>query len=235
MNQNNFNNTNQMISQENLQQQTRTLTQEELQKTQVLNLKDVEEAVRYEKSISKKPAIIVAVFGMIILLLGVTVQVSNTLKAKAENERVEKRIAAEKKEKRNPISNMDCVLNSPNNPDGTDTVFDINYKFENGKMIGFTKTFTVNVTPNNPLGVTAVQNYITAYQAFMNPTEGYQITVTPNETGLVTTVVVDSLKLKVEQLNPIQSQHFSTSVDYVLYTDKNDISSVMSAQGYACK
>ena len=41
------------------------MTQEELQKTQVLNLKDVEEAARFERITSKKPAIIVATIGLV--------------------------------------------------------------------------------------------------------------------------------------------------------------------------
>ena len=53
---------------------------EELQRTQVLNLKDVEETVKYEKSISKKPAMIIAIIGAIFLTLGSTLQIAKTMK-----------------------------------------------------------------------------------------------------------------------------------------------------------
>ena len=55
------------------------ISQEELMKTQVLNLQDVEEAARYEKATSKKPAILVAVIGFFAIFLGTSLPFVNSL------------------------------------------------------------------------------------------------------------------------------------------------------------
>ena len=62
-----------------VQQRSQQMTQEELQKTQVLNLKDVEEAARFERITSKKPAIIVAAIGVLSIMFGATFGVVQTL------------------------------------------------------------------------------------------------------------------------------------------------------------
>ena len=61
-----------MITPEQVSSQTQKefMSQEELQRTQVLNLKDVQETVKYEKLHSKKPAIIVAIIGIVCLSIG---------------------------------------------------------------------------------------------------------------------------------------------------------------------
>ena len=52
------------------------MTPEELQRTQVINLKDVEEVVRIEKRTSKKPAIIVAIIGLALVMGGAGTQIN---------------------------------------------------------------------------------------------------------------------------------------------------------------
>ena len=56
------NNQNQVIQQ--------PMTQEELQRTQVLNLQEVEKVAKIEKSTSKKPALFFALLGILSITLG---------------------------------------------------------------------------------------------------------------------------------------------------------------------
>ena len=99
------------------------ISQEELMKTQVLNLQDVEEAARYEKATSKKPAILVAVIGFFAIFLGTSLPFVNSLMNQKDTSlKTDKTI--EKKQILNTESNLNCTYTSLNNPDGTDTVLE---------------------------------------------------------------------------------------------------------------
>ena len=110
---------------------------EELQKTQVLNLKDVEETVKFEKSISKKPAMIIAIIGAIFLTLGSTLQIAKTMKKSVEP-KVEKREISKEKQTVAPVI-LECQKIQLNNSDGTNITYTINYTFNNYKLTNFTK------------------------------------------------------------------------------------------------
>ena len=73
MNQNMQNNQNQMAKQQ--------MTQEELQRTQVLNLQEVEKVAKFEKRTSKKPALFVAFLGILSITFGTTFGITEMLSA----------------------------------------------------------------------------------------------------------------------------------------------------------
>ena len=227
------------ISPEEVQQQAQKqfMTPEELQKTQVLNLQDVEEAARIERLTSKKPAIIVAVIGLLLLTFGTTFQIAKILSAPKEENSVQKRENRELVDEV-PLAvtkNLNCTLTALNNPDGTDAILNINYDFLEDKLTGFTKTFTVTPTVGNPLGEATVQKYIVDYQAFMNQQDGYNISVVPNDKGIIANVQVDLNSLDMSKLPQIQQTHFSTSVQYQLNTPMETIKSDMLAQKFVCE
>ena len=228
----------QITPEEIAQAQGRQLTPEELQKTQVLNLQAVEEVVKFEKRTSKKPALIVAIIGVLLLTLGTTFQIATTLKARKnariEQRRIEERLAKQQKEEVK-IPDLTCVETLLNNIDGTDTVLTNVYEFDEDGLIRFSKEFQIQQTVGNPAGAITVQNYITNYQPFINPIDGYQITVVPNATGLVVNVKVDFTKLDVTALNPIQLTHKSTSLDFAMGTSKEKVQSTLTSAGAICK
>ena len=143
------------------QQQQQQMTQQELQRTQVLNIDELEKTVRFEKISSKKPAIIVAAIGILFLTFGTTFQVASNLKGSSK---VEKRDIAEEVVEKNDVkpatTNLNCNIAATNQADGTDTVYSILYTFEDNKLVGFKKVYTITPTPGNPLGAATVQNYI---------------------------------------------------------------------------
>ena len=204
------------------------LSVEELQRTQVINLKAVEETVRFEKLTSKKPAIIVGVLGILLILFGTSFQIVTTAKANA-NKKIEQRKAAEEQlEKRK--TTLECQLIKANNPDGTDTTYTITYEFLDDKLSAFTKVFQMVPTADSPVGIATIQAYIMSYKSFMNPTDGYQISVIPIDNTLKVTVQVDYHKLDLTKLNLIQATHFSTKVDYSLNTTSEKIMQDMASQ-----
>ena len=208
---------------------------EELQRTQVLNLKDVEETVRFEKSISKKPAMIIAIIGAIFLTLGSTLQIAKTMKKSVEP-KVEKRVISKEKQTVAPVI-LECQSIQMNNPDGTNITYTINYTFNNYKLTSFTKKYSIAAIEGNQVGFQTIQQYIVGYQNFMNPVNGYTISVTPNETQSVLTAVVsaDLEKIDMTTFPEMQKNHISTSIDYQKDTAFLTIQSDMSSKGFTCE
>ena len=210
---------------------------EELQRTQVLNLKDVEETVRFEKSISKKPAMIIAIIGAIFLTLGSTLQIAKTMKKSVEP-KVEKREISKEKEIQTvaPVI-LECQNVQMNNPEGTNATFTIDYTFSNYKLTSFTKKYVLEVIEGNQIGPQTIQQYIVGYRDFMNPVNGYSISVTPNETQTVLTAVVsaDLEKIDMTTFPEMQKNHISTSIDYQKDTAFLTIQSDMSSKGFTCE
>lgn len=227
------------MNQENnqVQMQAQQLTPEELQKTQVLNLQELEATIQYEKSTSKKPAIIVSILGIISIIFGSSFLVIQNYSAKKIESTIQKKEVKENViDKKLTISKLTCEKGTLNNPDGTDTVLNVNYVFDKDKLTSFTKKFTITQTPGNNQGLVTLESYKLAYQAFLNPIQGYQITLSPKDTtGIVVTVQVDFEKLDVTKLNPIQATHISTSIEYQQGSDKKSIQSELTAQGYKCE
>ena len=208
---------------------------EELQKTQVLNLKDVEETVKFEKSISKKPAMIIAIIGAIFLTLGSTLQIAKTMKKSVEP-KVEKREISKEKQTVAPVI-LECQKIQLNNSDGTNITFTIDYTFNNYKLISFTKKYVLSATEGNQEGIQTIQQYIVGYRDFMNPVNGYAISVTPNENQTVLTAVVsaDLEKIDMTTFPEMQKNHISTSIDYQKDTAFLTIQSDMSSKGFTCE
>ena len=208
---------------------------EELQRTQVLNLKDVEETVRFEKSISKKPAMIIAIIGAIFLTLGSTLQIAKTMKKSVEP-KVEKRVISKEKQTVAPVI-LECQSIQMNNPDGTNITYTINYTFNNYKLTNFTKKYSIAAIEGNQVGLQTIQQYIVGYRDFMNPVNGYTISVTPNETQTVLTAVVsaDLEKIDMNTFPEMQKNHISTSIDYQKDTAFLSIQSDMSSKGFTCE
>ena len=239
MNQNNFQGNVRQITPEEIERASaKPMSHEELQKTQVLNLQEVEKVARFEKMTSKKPAIIVAIIGALFLTFGTTFQIASSLSAKKdsniEHRKIQENLIQKPKETIK-IPSLKCVQKEVNLPDGTDTTFTVTYDFDEEGLIRFQKVFEINPTPGSPLGATTIQSYINAYKSFMNITDGYQIVVVPNMTGLVVTVDVDYDKLDLTLVSPIQATHKSTSIDFPMGTSKENLAQTMPTLGFTCE
>lgn len=215
-----------------VQKQASQMTQEELQRTQVLNLKDVEEAVRIEKSTSKKPAIIIGMLGIVSILFGTAFPIAQTLMAKPKDHSVK----IEKKRTINPETTLNCTLTRLNNADGTDTILNVNYTFNYNKLIKAEKTFTINPTVGNPLGPTTVQAYITGYKPFLSEQiAGYQMSSTPTGNGLIVKSLVDLTVFNPATLPTLHQGNIATKVEFAVNTDKETIFKDLTAKEFTCQ
>ena len=66
------------------------LSEEELQRTQVLNFDDFKTTTRIEKAGSKKPAIIVAIIGLLSILIGTFVGIFDKYLKQRKNNKLKK-------------------------------------------------------------------------------------------------------------------------------------------------
>lgn len=217
------------------QKQASGMTQEELQRTQVLNLQDVEEAARIEKITSKKPAIIVATIGVFSILFGTAFPVVQTLATKpVSNEK--KTVKVEKKRIVNPETNLNCTYTNLNKPDGTDTILNAVFTFNYDKLIKVEKTFTINPTVGNPLGPTTVQAYITGYRPFLaEQIAGYQMSATPTGDGLIVKSLVDLTVFNPTTLPTLHQGNVATKVEYEVNTDRETIYKDLTAKEFTCQ
>lgn len=207
----------------------RELTKEELQQTQVLNFQEVQRTIRFEKITSKKPAILIAILGIISLLLGGSLEIATLLNSRPQN--IQKRDT--KKDIKIVVTNLAATKTTLNNPDGTNTVYNINYKFENDKLVGFTKEYNVSAVTGNQEGNKSIEKYIQEYNTLLNETDGYKIDISSTSNTTITVkVVVDYKKFELPKLNEKQQTKPFTKVDYNKYTKYDTIRTESLAQGF---
>lgn len=219
------------MNQNDTNNQLNNLSPEELQKTQVINLKDLEEIVRIEKKTSKKPAIIIGIIGLSLLFGGVGVQVSNTLKEKREAEQlVEQRRAEEIVEK----DYLSCEqTTSPAN--SLDYNYSITYDFEDNKLVGSTKILSVTPTPNKPEGAAEVKKYKDTLQKLVSTKKEYEITINDIPNGFVITTNIDYENLDLTKIKPENTKDKAVSIDYKKGDSKEKIMADMKAKKFTCK
>lgn len=224
------------ISQEEIDR-ARGMTQEELQRTQVLNLKDFEEVASFERRTSKKPAIIIAIIGIISIAFGSTFSIMDSMSAKKakEQERQIERRKVEAIENKPKIDYMNCTSTYVNNPDGTDIVYNIKYSFKDEKLSGFEKKYSITQTPGNALGLQTLKGYVVGYQSYTVNIEGYNVAVASSDTSVIADITVDLEKVDITKVPEYQQTHPSTKIDYYVGTQKEVIMSDMASKGFICQ
>jgi len=220
-----------MNGQQQIKQQ---MSQEELQRTQVLNLQDVQEAVKYEKMTSKKPAIIIAILGIASILMGTTFGVVQNLQAKAEKEREK---AVVRRETVPTEKTLSCSLTKLADYDGTDYTLTRDFTFKDNKLTKEIKSFKLSPSEGNPNGVTGVQNYLVALQPFLVQMSGYELMVEKDQnTGTATTTTTINYEiLDITKVPEMHQSNFRFSVEYTNGSDQATIEQDLKTKGYTCK
>ena len=236
MNQNNQQNQNvRQITPEEIAQAEglpKPLTAEELQKTQVLNFKELQSTIKFEKLTSKKPAIIIAVIGIFLLLFGTTFQIATSLNDK--NKRVEKRVV--EKEPAIVETSLSCVKTTLNNPDSTDTTYNIDFYFENDKLTSEIREYKYTTTANNPTGEATIKSNLDKYQKLSSSTKGYQVsTNSKNAQELTVIVQVDYKNLDLTVIPENNQQNNLTKVEYQKNINSNKVKNKMINEGFTCE
>ena len=208
------------------------LSKEELQETQVLNLQDVRKTIRFEKITSKKPAIFVAVIGILLLVFGTSFQILKTMNASNNVQKRSNTITSKKKEL---IANktLTSIKTTMNNPDGTNTVYNIVYAFSDEKLIKESRKYNVNAVTGNEEGSKTIVKLMSDYKALLNNTEGYKIEMkTQDKSALEINVDIDYTKLDLTKVKNVQSTKEFTKVSYRLGSLYDNIRKEMLDKGF---
>lgn len=227
---------NQNQMQQNQQVQKQQMTEEELQRTQVLNFDDFKQVARYEKISSKKPAIIVALIGVLALIFGGSYSVVQSQMAKKTEENNKSTVQARKKDVKEDKVELTCVRKKEAlaSVTGLNEELTIKYIFENDKLTSFTKELNLTIPEGSTTGESAVQTYLTALEPYLVQLDGYKISVKQVDKGVLTTTDVDYKTIDVTKVPELNQQNEYFNITYIAGTNKSAISQDMATQEYQC-
>ena len=213
------------------------LSPEDLAKTQVLNLTDVEQVAKYEKTISKKPAMLVGTIGLFAIALGLLYNpVYNMINKKVEEPTIKHRVEEKVVVPKTDEENITCTLNMNNASDGTDSNVVVNLKFKEKVLQGYVRTYTDAPNKNHPEVQAAVTKLMNDFKAFekyeMSP--GYNIKTEALGQGFTVVTTVDFTKLDITKLNTIFGVHKYAKVDHTKDTTKEEALKFYQDLNYKC-
>ena len=215
---------------QNLQKQQ--MSEEELQRTQVLNFDTFKQVARYEKVSSKKPAIVVALIGILAIIIGGSYPIVQSQMEK--NKESKSTMQARKKDNKLIASELNCTQEIPAGVNGLDQVMKIKYNFIDNKLTSFTKELTLTISPASTIGTTSLQSFITALQPYLVQKDGYSVVVRQIENGVVTTTSVDYRSVDINTLPELNQKNNYFSVVYLADTNMESIKQDMTTQNYIC-
>lgn len=219
------------------------MSQEELLKTQVLNLNDLEKVAKFEKKTSKKPALVLAIIGVFSIMAGLSYPYITTALRGEKIESNNSETIVDDNDNINNIASkvqeetLNCTYTQTGNQDGTDTAIALNFIFSEHKLQSYTKIMNITPTLGSTIGPVTVQNLLPAYQALeLTPLTGYTITTIQTETGgMQSTINIDLATLDKTTLTPAHIGNSFTNVEYELNTEKTAINTNLTSAGYICQ
>lgn len=222
-------------------QQSSQVSQEELAKTQVLNLNDVKELARFERKTSKKPAIIFAIAGILSISLGFAYP--NIMTA-LDNAPVAKKETHNKNDiKDNDILNkvqaneQVCRYESGANGDGTQgtVTYTLQYN-ENNQLQNYTMVLTIDPLTGNAQGVTSTQAVYNSYKTVdVVPLNGYTMVTSYTDTGMKSIATVDLTKLDKTTLSPAHMSNYFAQVPFNLGDSKETVANTLTPSNFKCE
>lgn len=219
------------------------LDPEELARTQVLNLEELRQVAKYERKVSKKPAIICAIIGAFMIMVGAGSQgyimLSQRNMTPTKQSNISERKVEEEKEPEKVIQALTCSIQSLNNVNGTNTESHFTFAFEDDKLQSETKIFIVDMVAGNAMGQSSMQNLYTAYKAYegTNGTvEGYNVLTAPRENyGFSVTTQIDLTKLDRSKISSNIQANPQLKVDFPLNSTLETVRGGAESSGYTCE
>ena len=223
------------------QQSSTEISREELTRTQVLNLQELERVANYEKKTSKRPAALFAFAGFLAITLGILYpNIMMAVDSIGGIQNTSYRINIENKYNLDttlPVATdkVTCTLTQPALADGTDRVYTTELFFHEQKLQTYVKTLTAVPTIGNPTGPTTIQTIYTHYSAYDNmPINGYKVLTTAENSGTKVEITIDLKALDKTQLTYNHAANQFTNVEYELNSDQTAIQNALTTAGYTC-
>ena len=219
-------------------QRNQQLSDEELQRTQVLNLKDFKETARIERLSSKKPAIIVAAIGIFSIALGLAFPSIQSFSARKQAEEhkqeIEKR-KIEEDEKKPVEETMKCRWQRLNNGNGTDEVIDITFNFKDNKLHSARKNYNLSKSVGVTEEPAELNSYLVALQSFLMQVSGYGVSVVSNANGSITTTDINYLLMDEATIPAKHKENYRFNVVNHANDTKETVEKTMTGLGYTCE
>lgn len=209
---------------------------EELAKTQVINLEDVQKLATYEKLISKKPAAFVFVLGVMSIIAGLTAQTVVSLKEVNDNKNQTQYRKVEKVKKQE--NKLECTyLEEQKKAEQTvNNIYTI-YFDDNDILLKYTKTIEVLPTSvTNPTAVTSITNGMNAFKKLSETNiNGYKMQVSTYESGYKVETSINPNKLDLTLLSPSYTNNQYISPNIKENLDKESVKAWLETCKYECK
>lgn len=222
-------------------QQSSQVSQEELAKTQVLNLNDVKELATFERKTSKRPAVLLAIAGIFSITVGFAYPNIMTAldNAPIVREETTETTAGEDKDILNKVQTNEqvCKYVSPQNSDGTSgtATYTLQYN-ENNQLQSYTMVLTIDPLPGNAQGVVATQKVYNDYKTVdAVPLAGYTMTTTLTDTGMKAVAIVDLTKLDKATLTQAHLSNYFAQVPFTLGDSKDKVVQFLTPGGFICE
>jgi len=214
-----------------LSQKEKRMAREELTRTQVLNLNDFEKITKYEKSISKKPAVLLAIIGVLFITSGFTYpSIIMALKDRQVVNANAKKIVADNFSKKEIIEV--CTYQEVSDENELYDL-DLNLTFVNNKLKKYVKVISII---SNKEKVETINSLYQKYRTYsLAVPEGYTISTNLYDNKLemkmsVDLAVLDKTKLSVDILNDN-----IINVEFNYQSDRDDVMNSIKSLGYSCK
>ncbi len=219
---------------------------EELTRTQVLNLQELERAANYEKKTSKKPAAIFAFLGIFSISLGLCYpSINNMLDRRDVDSKPV--ISEQRQEKVDTASNsslLTCTLSQVNPADTTLVATTYNFKFlDTGTLSYYEKVMDISVSvpvTQTPASIVTLDTSLA--NLVQTPVGGYLLekvpraSVTPNVVdGYTAKLAVDFTQFNPSTLTMLHTTNTFANVEFNSQDTKDTISARLVNGGYACK
>ncbi|MBQ3307141.1 MAG: hypothetical protein IJG68_02990 [Bacilli bacterium] len=217
------------------------MTPEELQKTQVLNLDDVKATARIEKISSKKPAALLASFGVLLLVVGFFFPTIQSLAAKHEREVNEPEYREEVDDEEDVVATpvketLNCTLSKLNNANGTDELLSVTYNFEDNEIKTYSKEYTLRQSEGVTETPTELASYLEALEPFLaKQVPGYVMTLQQIANGSITKTTVNYSELDYNSIPAENQSNYRFDVPFQSNTTSSDVRSGLVSQGYTCE
>lgn len=213
------------------------MSKEELTRTQVLNLSDFEQVAKYEKSISKRPAIFLAALGLFCIISGASYNpIMNIVIDKITPPKpvISKRVIDKNSISKVATDTVTCHHVNTDNNLGIELILDTNLVFYNDKLDSYTKTGQyVTILGKEQVGKTAIDSN---YQIFKNfeaiSIPGYTTKTTQITNGFEIKTTYDLKTLNPSLLTTEHKRFAVTNADFQYGDSKEATIEKALAYGY---
>ena len=226
---------------------------EELTRTQVLNLKELEKAAKYEKKTSKKPAAVLAILGVFSISLGLCYPgITNMLSSRdveevptvSEQRQEEDTTASTDASVASNANVLACTVSQTNPTDATLVTTTYNFQFQDtGLLSNYQKVMNISVSApvaQTPASIVTLDTSLA--NLMQTPLVGYSIetvptaSTTPNVVdGYTATLTVDFATFDPATLTALHTANTFANVEFTNVDTKDAIQQRLVASGYTCQ